>query len=70
MDGLLIDVETDSVLVEQFSAVLPLYRIFRHNQSSNFEIQSHWCILFTKIHYSSKDFLKNQLDSIGICETD
>ena len=55
MDGLLIDVETDSVLVEQFSAVLPLNRIFSHYQSSDFEVKFHWCILFTKIHYCSKE---------------
>ena len=50
--------------------MLPLYRVSSHYQSSNFEVQSHWCILFTKIHYRSQDLLKNELNSIGICEAD
>ena len=58
------------MLVEQFSTVLPLYRIFSQYESSNFKVQSHWCILFAKIHYRSQDFLKNELNSIGICEAD
>ena len=53
MDGLFIEVETGTVLVEQFSAVLPLNRIFSDDQSPNLEVQSHWRILFTKIHYRS-----------------
>ena len=64
-----VHINTDSMPVKQFFAMLPLNKVLLDQQISYFEVKSNLFAILSKLCSSGEEFLKNMFDRIRVSAT-